>query len=382
MEYDDKGEIGVRLVIDCFKLLKGAGKSIGIYNVALSLIQNLVIEKQRSSDDKKKNCEIIVLGNKYNKEDFDIDGVRFIQIDNYKPLNKVHCIIWELFTVSNVCKKLKADKVLFPRGYCALTHPIEDIVLIHDLIPFYYDEHFPNVFNKYENFYIMKRLMQSAKTAKKIITISQASKDDIIKHCGVKEEKISVINNACNAVDYKVNKSISTLPYLCAITSGLPHKNATGVLKSYEKYRKIADSPLDLHVIGIDENYKVDINDDTKEHIHFHKFIKNNEDMYKLISNAELFIFLSLIEGFGLPPIEAMQLEVPVICSNNSSLPEVVGDAAILVDPENYVQVGYEIKKLQENEKLRRELIDKGKENVKRFSWEGRAKQYWDAILK
>ena len=372
----------VRVVIDCFKQVKGAGKSIGIYNVALSLVRNLSIEKVKTDDLGIKDCEIVILGNRYNQEDFDIPNIQFVEITNYDPLNKIQCILWELFGVSKVCKKLHADRMLFPRGYCALTHPVKDIVLIHDLIPFYYDEHFPGAFNKLENAYIMSRLKQSARSAKKIITISEASKADILKYCGVNEDKITVINNACNAVNYVVTKDMSITPYICAITSGLPHKNAAGILKSYEEYRKLANSPIDLHVIGIDENYKSDISEETRAHIHFHKFIKDNNDMYKLISNAKIFLFLSLIEGFGLPLIEAMQLEVPVICSNTSSLPEVVGDAAILVDPEDFSAVGKAIFNLQEDEEERQELVDKGKENVKRFSWDGRAKLYWSAILK
>lgn len=377
-----KGEIVfVRVVIDCFKQVKGAGKSIGIYNVALSLVGNLSIEKVKTDVSEVKESEIVVLGNRYNRDDYDISGIQFVEITNYDPLNKIQCVLWELFGVSKVCKKLKADKVLFPRGYCALTHPIEDIVLIHDLIPFYYDEYFPSVFNKLENAYIMNRLKHSARTAKQIITISEASKMDIIKYCGVNEDKIAVIYNACNAVDYVVHRDTGVAPYICAMTSELPHKNAVGILKSYEEYRKLSSSPIDLHVIGIDENYKADINKETKRHIHFHKFIKNNDDMYRLISNAEMFLFLSLIEGFGLPPIEAMQLDVPVICSNTSSLPEVVGDAAILVDPKDYRQVGEKIFMLQDDADLKHELVKKGKENVKRFSGYERAKLYWGSIL-
>ena len=372
----------MKVVIDCFKLVKGAGKSIGIYNVAISLIRNLVIEKNRTEDLQIRRSEIVVLGNKCNHEDFDVNGVRFVEVTDYNPLNKLHCVLWELFGVSKVCKKLKADKVLFPRGYCALTHPCEDIVLIHDLIPFYYNEHFPGVFNRTENAYIMRRLKQSARSAKKVITISESSKADIIKYCGVDEEKITVINNACNAVDYVVKKDASAEPYICAVTSNLPHKNANGILMSYEEYRKIASFPMELHVIGIDADYKSDIDAKTRKHIHFHKYIKDNNDMYKLISTATVFLFLSLIEGFGLPPVEAMQLGVPVICSNTSSLPEVVGDAAVLVNPNDYRQVAEEIIKLQDNEDMRNEFIAKGKENIKRFSWNERAKLYWKAIMK
>ena len=372
----------MKLVIDCFKQVKGTGKSIGIYNVALSLIQNLVIEKQRTKNEEIKNCQLIVLGNEYNREDFDIDGVRFIQIENYNPLNKIQCVCWELWGVSRECKQVGADKVLFPRGYCALTHPIEDIVLIHDLIPFYYHEHFPGVFNKLENAYIMYRLKESAKRANKIITISEASKLEILKYCNVEEQKITVIHNACNAVDFCEEKVEQTSSYLCAMTSGLPHKNAKGVLAGYEEYFKNCNKPLDLVVIGIEDASKYGISDEVVKHIKCHKFLKDNHEMYRVINNSKMFLFLSLVEGFGLPPIEAMQLGVPVICSNLSSLPEVVGDAAILVDPVDKTAVANAIMRLQGDTKLQNSLIEKGKRNIERFSWNTRAELYWKEILR
>ena len=178
----------MRLVIDCFKLIKGVGKSIGIYNVAKIIVGSLgaqnaaksvasniagsVTSNAADNDAGKHPDKIFVLGNSRNRADFDVPGVEFIQIDKYDPENKIDIVMWELFHVANCCRKLKADRVFFPRGYAALTHPVYDIVMIHDLIPFYYAEHFPGVFNKVENFYITNRLKQSARTAKKIITIS------------------------------------------------------------------------------------------------------------------------------------------------------------------------------------------------------------------
>lgn len=268
----------MRLVIDCFKLIKGTGKSIGIYNVAQGIVKHLG-EMNSASETKKK--EILVLENKENQEDFDVPGVKFVEIKKYDPRNRIQVVLWELFYVSRVCKKLKADRVFFPRGYTALTHPIYDIVLIHDLIPFYYDEHFPGVFNKVENAYIMGRLKQSARSAKKVITISQASKEDIIKYCGVDEDKIIVINNACEAINVEVENSKK--PYICAMTSGLPHKNAKGVIESYARYCEIAENPIDLVVIGLKDTSEFDIPDDVRSRITCYKFIKSNDEMYKVI---------------------------------------------------------------------------------------------------
>ncbi len=366
----------MRLVIDCFKLIKGTGKSIGIYNVAMGIVRHL---GTMNATTKPGNTEILILGNKENRKDFEVTGVNFIEITNYDPRNKIQVILWELFYVSKVCKELKADRVFFPRGYTALTHPIYDIVLIHDLIPFYYNENFPGVFNKVENAYIMGRLKQSAKTAKKVITISQASKADIIKYCGVDENKIVVINNACERVNVNINKSGE--PYICAMTSGLPHKNAKGIIDSYAEYCEMAENPINLVVIGLNGTSEFDIPEDVRSRITCHKFIKSNDEMYRVMGGSEVFLFLSLVEGFGLPPIEAMQLGVPVICSNASSLPEVCGDAAIMVDPRNSKEVAVELCRLLDSYDEKRKLKNKGFENIKRFSWDDIVKLYFDELI-
>ncbi|MEY8257205.1 glycosyltransferase family 1 protein [Erysipelotrichaceae bacterium 66-17] len=372
----------MNILIDCFKQIKGTGKSIGIYNVACAVTQNLAKKKENGFSEELKKSKIIVLGNKENSQDFNVKGVDFIEIREYDPTNKIHCVWWELFGITKYIKKTKADKVIFPRGYRALQNKCEDIVIIHDLIPFYYNFNYKGTFGTLENFYIMNRLKSSAKKSKKVITISEASKKDIIKYCGVNENKVKVIYNGCSILQYSEKKQ-KREPYICAITSNLPHKNAHGILESYKVYFKNSSKPVDLFLIGIDESSLGCIfEEEIKKHIHCYKYLKDNNDLYRIISNSEIFLFLSLVEGFGLPPIEAMQLEVPVICSNRSSLPEIVGNSAILVDPENPVEVAKEIDRLMNNKKLQKNLIEKGKKNLQRFSWDKQTDLYWQELLK
>ena len=407
-----KGGRYMRLVIDCFKLIKGVGKSIGIYNVAKIIVGSLgaqnaaksvasniagsVTSNAADNDAAKHPDKIFVLGNSRNRADFDVPGVEFIQIDKYDPENKIDIVMWELFHVANCCRKLKADRVFFPRGYAALTHPVYDIVMIHDLIPFYYAEHFPGVFNKVENFYITNRLKQSARTAKKIITISEASKQDIMKYCGIDEKKIRVINNSYEKSDVPIVKDEDQKPYICAMTSALPHKNAKGIIETYERYCEIVkdasagesfendpshQEPLDLVLIGLNDVSEFDLPSEVRDRITCHKFIGDTAEMYRVMGGARAFLFLSLIEGFGLPPIEAMQLGVPVICSGVSSLPEVCGDAALLVDPKDPDEAAQNLKDLLSDDELRSTLIKRGYENVKRFSPESRAAKYRKEIM-
>lgn len=356
----------MKLVIDCFKQVKGAGKSIGIYNLARHLV--CALARNRSS-----SHEIIVLGNSRNRDDFDIDGVTFIEI-NKNPLNKMVCIKWELFDVSVLAKKLGADKVLYPRGYASLLHRTKEYVIIHDMIPFYYDEHYKGYFNRLENCYIMWRLKASARHADRVITISEASKQDIIKYAHADEGKITVIYNGYNRIGENVFEP-DDREYIVAVTSALPHKNAKGIAAVYAKYREIAENPLPLTIIGVERV------EEAAEGITCIKYVEKDEDLHRLIHNAKAFLFLSLVEGFGFPPIEAMQLETPVVCSDLSSLPEVVGDAALLVNPRDLSEAADALVKVTTDDAYARELVEKGRKNAERFNWEKTGKRYREVLF-
>ncbi|MCR5460249.1 MAG: glycosyltransferase family 4 protein [Acetatifactor sp.] len=372
----------MRIVIDCFKLVKGAGKSIGIYNLSLNLVKNLVASKESMEDETIKNSELIILGNQRNQMDFDMPGVKFLCVKNYDPLNKLDCIIWELFAVSVACKKLKADRVVFPRGFCALTHPVKDLVIIHDMIPFYYHEHYPNYFNRLENRYIMNRLKHSAKSCARIITVSEESKKEIVKYCKIKEDKIKVIRNGLNEITTEKEKDKEVIrPYIFAMTSTLPHKNAKGVFETYLEYCRISKNPLDLVVVGVDDTMGIAFSDEVAKKIRCYKYLPNNLDLHRMIRNAKAFLFLSLVEGFGFPPIEAMQLGVPVICSNVSSLPEIVGDAAMKVNPFNKEEIAKCIEKMVSDKRISDHFVQMGKLKTKEYSCLATAQRYWRMII-
>lgn len=368
------------LCVDCFKLVKGTGKSIGIYNLTLNLVRNLMATKSENDNQAVKACKVIVFGNPYNREDFDIPGVQFVMI-KYNPLDKRICVLWELYLVSIYCKKYKVDRVVFPRGFLPLRISTENSIIIHDLIPFYYDKYYPGFFNKYENAYIMWRLKASILKTHQVITISEASKKDILSKIKVSEEKIRIIHNGLNDMSF-IPETKQEKNYIIAITSSLPHKNAEGIFKSYMEYCKIAKNPIDLKVVGVEDCGKLTLPEDIKANIQCYKYIEKNSDLYQLISNAKVFLFLSLVEGFGFPPIEAMHLGVPVICSNESSLPEIMGDSGVLVPPTDYEAVARSLMKLIGDDALKKSLIEKGYENIRRFTWESRASLYWEALSK
>lgn len=373
----------MKLVIDCFKLVKGQGKSIGIYNLAKNLTCHLA-----QTNRNKEHCEeIIVLGNEYNRKDFEIPGVRFLQMKG-NPLSRLNCILWELFEVPAAARRAAGGGhvLLFPRGYRPLFYRGRDVVIIHDLIPFFYDRHFPGVLNRVENAYIKSRLKASIRHADRVVTISDFSRKEMEEICPGCSSRVRVIYNGVNPVPCA--KQPTALkpdgPYLYAGVSMLPHKNAVGVLRAYEAYFRREKEPARLVIVGIDSPQSIPggevLSPEAASFVTCYKYIESGEEMHSLLAGAEAFIFLSLIEGFGFPPLEAMQLGVPVICSNRTALPEVIGEAGLLTDPDDAEGTADCICRVLREEALRKELIARGYENVKRFDWDSRIRQYWEVL--
>ena len=377
----------MNLIIDCFKLVKGAGKSIGIYNLTKSLVEYLGAENVR----RNYAQNILVLGNSHNRKDMETDGVTFLQMKG-NPLDRKYDLWWELFGVNRVAAKYQADRILFPRGYRPLFYRGKDTILIHDLIPFYYNEHYPGVFNKYENAYIMNRMKASIRHADRIITISDYSMKDIESRVPGAEKRTVRIYNGLNDIAVPQqkteaeNRQQEEQPYMIAVTSKLPHKNAQGIINAYESYYHKAARPLRLVVIGIPDTEEYIANGTLSEqagrNIQCYGYIAEYADMCRLIHEATFFLFLSYAEGFGFPPLEAMQLGCPVICSDRTSLAEVVGDAGILVDPDDIENVSSQMCYLQEQEQVRKDLVAKGSSNIQRFSWDSRTPLYWDELFR
>lgn len=364
----------MRIGFDCVKLVKGKGKSIGIYNVARSVVTNMAGKLPQ-------DCQIVVFGNEKNRADFDIEGVEFIpvslDVDSKKAL-----VMWELFGINKIIKQYKIDRIVFPRGYTSLFCPAQDTIIVHDLIPFFYNKEFPGYFGKLENAYIMFRLKQSIRLAHNVITISEYSKQDIIKKVPSSAGKITVIHHGFDRRSKMYDVEPAKEDYIIGVTSALPHKNAKGLVKAYCRYHDISANPAKLVIAGLDslEAAGIEVEEKYKSSIECKRFLEDKE-YFSLFKNAKVLLFLPLIEGFGLPPLEAMELGVPVISSDRSSLPEVVGDAGILVDPDNTDAVAQALEKVMADVEYRKDLIFNGYINLNSFRWEDKIKQYIKVIV-
>ena len=215
-----------------------------------------------------------------------------------------------------------------------------------------------------------------------IITISESAKNDIIKNLDVKEDKIEIVYPGIDLENYsriyekeeleRIRKKYN-LPseYILYLGTIEPRKNIERIIKAFIKYKKERKDNLKLILSGKKGWKYENIMELVKlrpEDITFTEYV-DEEDKIALYKMAELFVFPSLYEGFGMPVLEAMAAGVPVVTSNVSSLPEVAGDAAILVDPLNEDEIFEAYKKILSDKKLQREMIQKGLEQAKKFEW-------------
>jgi len=223
------------------------------------------------------------------------------------------------------------------------------------------------------------------KKAIKIIAVSHTTKRDIVRYLKVPEERIDVIYEG---VDHKIYKPVKErpidYPYVLYVGTEYPRKNFITLLKAFKKLKRDKRfSALKLVKVGRAGRLGSCLRRYTLKAIKTLK-LKNDvifagyvteKELVKYYSNAECFVLPSLYEGFGLPVIEAMACNCPVICSNSSALSEVAGDAAIKINPYNVNELTKALKRVLTDDRLRNELIRKGSKRSRMFSWERTARE-------
>lgn len=244
---------------------------------------------------------------------------------------------------------------------------VKKIITVYDMI----HELFPREFSKKDKTAEIKKL--AVMQADHIICISKNTQKDLVKVLDVDIKKTSVVHLGFSLMeDGKSNLKINKKPYLLYVGSRRGYKNFFRFLEAYAKSSNLKNffnlvvfggGPFTSQEINFIELMKID-----------RKKIRNingnDSDLAICYKNASLFIYPSLYEGFGIPPLEAMSFGCPVVCSNTSSIPEIVGDAAIYFNPYSVDSICESIEKILNNEKLRLSIIDRGFQRLKKFSWD------------
>jgi len=290
--------------------------------------------------------------------------------------------LWTQFRLSFEMLRQSPDVLFIPAHVLPLIMPKKSVVTIHDIG---FEKH-PELYSWKDIWYHKWAIYWAKKKASKIITISEYSKNDLIEKYKIDPEKIKVIHLGYDNDLYKLvddqgkilsvlNKYVISRPYLLFIGRLEQKKNVLGLIEAFNILKKLGEyKDLKLVLVGR-PGYKFgSIEEKIKEY-----GLENSvlvlgwvpqKDLAYLLNGAEAFVLPSFFEGFGLPILEAMACGTPVLASNRASIPEVAGGAAELFDPKNTEDMVNSIKKVLSNKEHKEELIEKGLERVKNFSWQ------------
>ncbi|MCK5465989.1 glycosyltransferase family 4 protein [Candidatus Parcubacteria bacterium] len=349
-----------------------------------------------------KNIEYKLFYNGYKKIELDCDWLKFpnVELKQYRIPNRFLDTSLYFFNYPKIDKLLKEVDVFFsPHIFLSsVSKKCKSVMTFHDLS----FEKYPEFYSASKNYwhFSMNPKKQARKTDK-IIAVSESTKNDLVGLYNINPGKIKVIYSGINSVSSiqysvfsisKIKKKYN-LPekYILYLGTLEPRKNIVGLIKAFEMFKRRRHSRMSPA-----ENYKLVIagskgwlygdifktvkNSPVKNDIIFTGFI-DDEDKSILYSQAELFVYPSFYEGFGFPPLEAMVCGTPVITSNFSSLPEAVGDAAIMINPYNLDELYRAMETVLNDDKLKDTLIKRGFEQTKKFSWQKCARETLDFIL-
>jgi len=309
------------------------------------------------------------------------------------PANSIfQKILFILRTWNSFSFKKEVDVFFSPAALTFATLGVfsKNVVLtIHDIVP----KVMGKTAAKNVRFFFLQ-LPVALKYATKIVVPSIATKNDLENYTKVDPRKVSVTPEAAHEWCYQdvteeqlkevVAKYNLPKNYFLFVSTLEPRKNIPTLIKAFARF-SYKDTQNYKLVIGGKKGWlydaiftEVEIHN-LQDKIIFTDYIADH-DLLPLYKQAKAFTFVPLMEGFGLTPLEAMVVGIPVITSNTSSLPEVVGDAAITVDPNDVTEISDALKKVANDEELREEMIEKGKKQSEKFSWDKCAKLTLEAI--
>jgi glycosyltransferase involved in cell wall biosynthesis len=289
--------------------------------------------------------------------------------------------VQEQFRIPLALRRERASLFHEPHYVLPPLTPCRSVVTIHDCIHLRFPQYLPS---RAAHAYARGALWAATHKSDRILTVSEASKRDILDYFHVPEQKIDVIYNAIDErfneppapddiervkVRYQLND-----PFVLYAGNIKPHKNLERLIEAFHMFRRPMFEHVKLLIIG-DEISKYATLRRAVHRLKLHKHVRffgfvPDQTLAALYRLAAVFVFPSLYEGFGLPPLEAMASGAPVITSNVSSLPEVVGDAAVLIDPYDPEAIADAMRRVLSDEALRQQLKERGLVRARHFSWD------------
>lgn len=318
----------------------------------------------------------------------------FIFAPNVKPVVLFpparHPFLWWCWfevSVARWLNKHQPDLFLSTDGYASLGSNVPQVLVMHDLSFEHFKDQVAFLTLKYYEYYMPR----FARKARRIATVSEYSKADIVKHYGIDPSRIDVVYNGAKEVYAPATAAIKSRltkdgEYFIYVGSIHPRKNIVNLLKAFELFKRNTQSPVKLVLAGR-KAWDFEEVDRTWQQLQF----KNDVTFLGHVPPAELgervsaalaMVYVSLFEGFGIPIVEAMSAGIPVITSNTTSMPEAAGEAALLVDPYKVEDIAAAMQKIAGDEQLRKALVEKGKVQLQKFSWDKTAEKLWQCCQK
>ncbi|MBT8188967.1 MAG: glycosyltransferase family 4 protein [Saprospiraceae bacterium] len=303
-----------------------------------------------------------------------------------------HPLLWYLwfeYSLPSAMKKEGIDVLYSGDTFMSLKTSVPTLLVCHDINYHHYPEHI-----KWSHLHFYRYFFpRYHRKASAIIAVSNATKKDIVNSYGLDDSAITVAYNDVPAGFKELefsekleirNKISGGKPYFIYVGSLHPRKNVDGVIKAYEAFRNSNDAEIKLVIYGRiawktsgifnlynNSAYKNDI-----------VFVDNRiESVQNAMGAAECLCYVSFLEGFGIPILEAFHSGIPVITSNTSSMPEVAGDAALLVDPQNINEIAASMDRIINESDLKEDLIEKAEKTIERFNWQRSSEIIYSKIV-
>ena len=369
----------MKIAINCRLLLKNKLEGIGWYSFE---IVSRIVKNHPEHD------FYLLFDRPYHKD--------FVFAKNVIPIvlspQSRHPFLWYLwfeFAVSKFLRKNKINLFFSPDGYLALKTNVKTILTIHDLN----FEHFPKQLPFLTRIYYKYFTPKFCKKAEEIITVSEASKKDIINQYGIESEKISVIYNGANSKyrpieEYEKKKVkikyAAGSDYFYFVGSLHTRKNIINLMKGFDQFIAQTNTDYKLLIIGEQmwKNKNIELEFNKLDHKQQILFLgrKEIDELSKITAAATALTFVPHFEGFGIPVAEAMKCHTPIITSDVSCLPEIAGNTAIYDNPNDVNSISNTMQEVYKNSEKREKLIENCKIRKNEFSWDKAADEVWKIL--
>ncbi|MGE0089580.1 MAG: glycosyltransferase family 4 protein [Bacteroidales bacterium] len=298
---------------------------------------------------------------------------------------------WFEKSIPKILKQINADLFISPDGFLSLSTDVKSIAVFHDINYMHYPKDFPFLVRHYYHYFSPR----FAKKADRIVTVSEYSKNDIVSQFSILPELIDVVYNGANLIYNPITdieklttkqKHTSGNDYFIFVGALSPRKNVSNLLLAFDRFKNQTFSMAKLLIVG-EKMFKTR----KMKRVYSQMLFKDDvifagrmspEELKYLYGSAIALTFVPYFEGFGVPMIESMNCGIPVITSNVTSMPEIAGEAALLVDPFSVNSIADAMIRIYADDHLRNELITKGSVQCKKFSWDKTAERFWESIEK